>query len=382
MFRLRLKPLAVISSALILALNVFTPIASKASNPCPNTNAFSGISGLSLWLRADCVTGNAADPADNSTVTTWSDFSGNGNNATAWGTPTFQSDAANLINSQPVVNFNGSSTFTSIDIRAITRPNITIFSVYKLRGTNQVGIWGIDDGGWDRFFMAKWNGNDGIISHSGTTTVPNSGVNNTTKLITTVYRYNVSSGSSVYDNGSFINSFTDNAAESAAQTSLRIGSIGAIGSGYALVGDVAEIIVFSQALSDSDRKTVHGYLNTKYNLNIASENLPIANTAPTFNAFSLAASATTATYRTAVAVTASVSQISRITFTANGKPVPGCISRPTSVSGSNHLVTCTWRPSNRGSVSLSAKAVATAGGLFSSPAAPLRVQVTNRSSTR
>ena len=382
MFRLRRKSIAVISSAVILALSIFTPTVAKASNPCPDTSAFSGISGLSLWLRADCVNGVATDPADNSTVTTWSDFSGNGNNATAWGTPTFQSDAANLINSQPVVNFNGSSTFTSIDIRAITRPNITIFSVYKLRGTNQVGIWGIDDGGWDRFFMAKWNGNDGIISHSGTTTVPNSGVNNTTKLITTVYRYNVGSGSSVYDNGNFVNSFTDNAAESAAQTTLRIGSIGAIGSSYALVGDVAEIIIFSQALSDSDRKTVHGYLNTKYNLNIASENLPVAVTAPTFNSFALTASATTATFRTAVTVTASVSQISKITFTVNGKSLPGCRNRLTSVSGSNHLASCIWRPSNRGSVSVSAMAVATAGGLSSSPTVPLRVQVTDRKSTR
>jgi hypothetical protein len=211
-----------------VSTQLLIPTTSSASNPCPNTDAFSGIASLTLWLRADCVTGNAADPADNSTVSTWVDLSGNGNNATGHGTPTYQSDAANLINSQPVVNFNGSSSFTSIDIRAITRPNITIFSVYKLRGTNNVGIWGIDDGGWDRFFMARWTGDNGIISHSGTTTVPNSGVNTTTKLITTVYKYNENNGSSVYDNGSFVSSFTDNAAESAAQTTLRIGSIGAI----------------------------------------------------------------------------------------------------------------------------------------------------------
>jgi hypothetical protein len=379
-FRLRLKPLAVISSALILALNVFTPIASKASNPCPNTNAFSGISGLSLWLRADCVTGNAADPADNSAVTTWSDFSGNGNNATAVGTPTFQSDAGNLINSQPVVNFNGSSRFNSIDIRATTRPNITIFAVYKERGSgDREGVWGIDDGGWDRFFLARWVGSNGLISAGNSANVTNSGVIGTPTLITTIYKHNVSNGTTVYRNGDLSVTLTDQTSLTAAYSTLFIGSGG---NGLNFNGDIAEIVIFDQALSNSDLLTVNGYLNTKYNLSIASGNLPIAYTAPTFNAFSLAASATTATYRTAVVVTASVSQISRITFTANGKPVPGCISRPTSVSGSNHLVTCTWRPSNRGSVSLSAKAVATAGGLFSSPAAPLRVQVANRSSTR
>jgi hypothetical protein len=168
-------------SALLLSIYAVTPTTSNASNPCPDTNAFSGISNLTLWLRADCVTGNGADPADNSTVSTWTDMSGNGNNATGYGSPTFQSDSANLINSQPVVYFNGSATFTSIDIRAITRPNVTIFAVYKLRSANTVGVWGIDDGGWDRFFMARWTGDNGIISHSGTTAVPNSGVNDVTE---------------------------------------------------------------------------------------------------------------------------------------------------------------------------------------------------------
>jgi hypothetical protein len=371
----------IILSILVISLCFAIPTTSSASNPCPNTNAFSGISNLTLWLRADCVTGNAADPADNSTISTWSDLSGNGNNATGYGTPTYQSDAANLINSQPVVNFNGLSSFTSIDIRAITRPNISIFAVYKLRGSNQVGIWGIDDGGWDRFFMARWNGDDGIISHSGTTAVPNSGVNTTTKFITTVYKYNVGSGSSVYDNGSLINLFTDNAAESAAQTTLRIGSIGAISGSYMLVGDIAEIIIFSQALSDSDRKTVNGYLNTKYNLGITSSNLSSATT-PVFNSFALAGSAVTAIYRTSVSVTANVDQASKITFYSNGKIISGCKNLTATGSGTSFSASCTWKPSNRGSISLKATAVGISGGLMGALPSPLKVQVNNRSIAR
>ena len=294
-----------------LTLGFLLPVSESALalDPCPNTNAFTGISNLTLWLRADCVNGVDNDPADNSTVTTWSDLSGNGNNATGYGTPTFQSDSANLINSQPVINFNGSATFTSIDIRAITRPNVTIFSVYKLRSSNTVGVWGIDDGGWDRFFMARWTGDNGIISHSGTTAVPNSGENGVTKYVTTIYKYNVSSGSSVYSNGALVSSFTDNAAESAAQTTLRIGSIGAIGSGYALIGDVAEIIIFSQALSAADLITVNGYLNTKYNLGISSGNLPVSDTtAPTFtSSSSFSAAENISTSATAATITVSES---------------------------------------------------------------------------
>jgi hypothetical protein len=365
---------------LILALSIFTPTVAKASNPCPDASAFSGISGLSLWLRADCVNGVATDPADNSAVTTWWDFSGNGNNASAVGTPTFQSDAANLINSQPVINFNGSSRFNSIDIRATTRPNITIFAVYKELGSgDREGVWGIDDGGWDRFFLARWVGTSGLISAGNSANVANSGVIGTPTLITTIYKHNVSNGTTVYRNGDLAATLTDATSLTAAYSTLYIGSGG---NGLNFNGDIAEIIVFDQALTNSNLLTVNGYLNTKYNLNIASGNLPVAITAPTFNSFALTGSATTATYRTSITVTASVSQTSKITFTVNGKFLPSCRNRLTSVSGSNHLATCTWRPSNRGSVSVSARAVATAGGLTSSPTVPLRVQVTDRKSTR
>ena len=374
MNRLRRKGLIAISPVLVLLLNLLLPTTAVSVNPCPNTNAFSGITDLTLWLRADCVTGNGADPANNSTVSTWTDLSGNSNNATANGSPTYQSGAAYLINSQPVINFNGSSTFSSIDIRAYLRPNISIFAIYKLRGSNQAGVWGVDDGGWDRFFMARWSGNDGIISHSGQTPVPNSGVVDTTKFVTTIYKYNIGSGSSVYDNGAFVSTFTDTADPNGAYTNLRIGSIGA---GYNLTGDIAEIIIFNQALSETDRKTVNTYLNSKYNLGIASGNLTSA-TVPVFNSLALAGSAITATYRTTVSVTANVNQSSKVTFLSNGKVISGCKNVIATGSGTSFSATCNWKPSNRGSISLKATAVGISGGLTGALNTPLKVQVSNR----
>ena len=371
MFGLQSKAKTMALSALLLSIYVVIPTTSSASNPCPNTDAFSGISNLTLWLRADCVTGNGADPADNSTVSTWTDMSGNGNNATGYGSPTFQSDSANLINSQPVIYFNGSATFTSIDIRAIARPNITIFAVYKLRSNNQVGVWGIDDGGWDRFFMARWSGDNGIISHLGTTAIPNSGVNNIAKNITTIYKYNVSSGSSVYDNGALVSSFTDNAAQSAAQTTLRIGSIGAVGGGYQLIGDIAEIIVFSQALSDADRKTVNGYLNTKYNLGMLAENIPVS---LVFNSLTIGPNAS---YRTPVTITANVSAEAKVTFRARNIVISGCKNKSTTTS-SPFVATCTWKPSLRGSVKVTANAVLKSSGGTSTSATPVTTSISNR----
>jgi hypothetical protein len=369
---------ALISAAMIFSICIFLSPTSNASNPCPNTNAFSGITGLSLWLRADCVTGNAADPADNTTVNTWTDLSGLGNNATRQaGAPAYRSNATYLINSQPTVNFNGSSTFTSIDIRAITRPNISIFSVYKLRSNNQVGIWGVDDGGWDRFFMARWSGDDGIISSNTTTNVPLSGQNGVTKFITTIYKYNQNSGSSVYDNGALVSSFTDTAAESAAQSTLRIGSIGAIGSGFQLIGDIAELIIFDQALSDADRKTVNGYLNTKYNLGMSAGNIPVADAV--FNSLTLGG---IATYRQAVTITANVSVASKITFKSRNMVIPGCKNKLATGSGSSFSATCSWKPSTRGSTIITATAVPTSAGITSAVATPIKLTVSNRSGAR
>jgi hypothetical protein len=379
-FNSRLHRFAAIFPALILILNFCTSPISTAVSPCPNTNAFSGISGLALWLRADCVNGVATLPADNSSVTTWSDLSGNNNNATASGTPTFQSDAGNLINSQPVINFNGGSSFSSIDIRATTRPNITIFAVYKERGTgNREGVWGIDNGGWDRFFLARWSANDGLISAGNSANVTNTGVVGTPTMVTTVYKYNISSGSTVYVNGASATTITDQADPNAAYTSLLIGSGG---DGLNFNGDIAEIVIFSQALTNSDLITVNGYLNTKYNLGVASAYLPIAYTAPTFNSFALAGAATTATYRTAISINANVNQASKITFTTNGKAIPGCKGLTASGSGSSFASSCTWRPSNRGSVLVSAIATGTSGGLTGTPTSPLKILVSTRTNKR
>ena len=378
-FRLRSLRPGVAMSLVILILGLLAPVSAKAVTPCPNSNAFNGITGLTVWLRADCVNGVDEDPTDNSTVTTWTDISGNSNNATSSGSPTFQSDSGNLINTQPVINFNGSSTFSSIDIRPGTRPNISIFAVYKERGSgNREGVWGIDDGGWDRFFIAKWSGDNGLISVGNQANVASTGIIGTPTLVTTVMRHNVSSGTTVYVNGASAATLTDGSNLTAAYTSMLIGSGG---SGLNFTGDIAEIIIFNQVLTNSDLITVNGYLNTKYNLGIASVNLPIAYTAPTFNSLLLAGSATKATFRSAININANVSQSARISFFANGKSIPGCKNLPTSGSGSSHAVSCSWRPSNRGALSLTARAVGTSGGLASNSGV-INVNVESRSSRR
>ena len=230
----------------------------------------------------------------------------------------------------------------------------------------------MDNGGWDRFFMARWSGSDGIISHSGQTPVPNSGVTDTPKFITTIYKYGVSNGSAVYDNGGLVSAFTDNADPTGANTSLSIGSIGA---GYNLTGDVAEIIIFSQALSDTDRKTVNGYLNTKYNLGMSAGNIPVN---LVFNSLTIGANVS---YRKPVTITATVSAAAKVTFRARNIIIPGCKNKATNAS-SPFVATCTWRPSVRGSTTVTATAALSGGGGTSTSATPVTASISNRTTTR
>ena len=142
-----------------------------------------------------------------------------------------------------------------------------------------------------------------------------------------------------------------------------------------LVGYIAEIIIFSQALSESDRKTVNGYLNTKYNLGMSASNIPVN---LTFNSFTIGANIS---YRQVVTITANVSTASKVTFRARNTIIPGCKNKLTSAT-SPFIATCTWKPSIRGSAVLTASAVPTAAGGTLVNATPITLTISNRSGAR
>jgi hypothetical protein len=101
-----------------------------------------------------------------------------------------------------------------------------------------------------------------------------------------------------------------------------------------------------------------------------------------FSLFQLAGGATVAAYRTAIVITATVNVASKITFRVNGKVLPGCKNRTAAVSGPDYTATCSWRPSNRGSVPLTALATPTGAGISSSTAPQLNIRVGNRTGPR
>jgi hypothetical protein len=101
-----------------------------------------------------------------------------------------------------------------------------------------------------------------------------------------------------------------------------------------------------------------------------------------FNSLVLAGSATTASYRTAVVITANITVASKVTFRVNGKILPGCKNKSTTGSSPNIVATCSWKPSNRGVVSLTASAAPTGAGISSSTSTPLNIMVDRRTGPR
>ena len=101
-----------------------------------------------------------------------------------------------------------------------------------------------------------------------------------------------------------------------------------------------------------------------------------------FTLFQLAGAATTATFRSSVAISATVTVESKVTFRVNGRVIPGCKNKLATGSGSSYSVTCNWRPSNRGQVNLTAAATPTGAGITSATANAVSIRVENRTGSR
>ena len=300
----------IICSLLSVFFTVIPPVVLTKFQP-----AFANPGGISsaplLWLDATDIDSNTAtnNPADSATVSTWSDRSPYGNNATVLagqGTPTYS--ATSGINNGPAIRFtrfvdDSGTVFVApnVDIRAGVRPDITIFTVY--RAINPVngdlfGIWGNDNGAWDRFaiccgFQADDRGVIGLPP-SGYSV---DGAGTGTRLLTVVYDGTLTgssptqtnsgptNGSSVWFEGGRVTTFTDNTTGNTQSDSppSSVGSksnirIGWDGDGSAFNGWISELIIFGSALSSADIVTVSNYLGKKYDLTIAPTPVTLAAT--------------------------------------------------------------------------------------------------------
>ncbi len=86
----------------------------------------------------------------------------------------------------------------------------------------------------------------------------------------------------------------------------------------------------------------------------------------------------TPTFRSVSNLVATTNTASKVTFFANGKKIPGCVSLATS----NNSVTCPWKPSTHSGVTITVKAVPTDTNYASVSLAPTNVSIVARSGKR
>jgi hypothetical protein len=98
-----------------------------------------------------------------------------------------------------------------------------------------------------------------------------------------------------------------------------------------------------------------------------------------FNSLTLSGAAT---FRQVVTITANVSVASKVTFRAKNVIISGCKNKLTTGSSPNIIATCSWKPSMRGAVAITATAVPTGAGISSATATPVGVVVAKRVGVR
>jgi len=210
--------------------------------------------GQVLWLKADALTLN-----NNDAVSSWTDSSGNGkDHAQASGTkqPTFKT---NQQNGKPGVSFDG----TNDDLVSASVPTTalvySIFTVQKFTSAAGLqGLWRNGDGdGW------------GVYDNVGTRAILHRAVASLNDAAATT---NAEIWSAVRTSAPLAK-FWVNGANQTISNSTSVPNapsafaiLGAFSEalGFYFGGLVFEVIVYDNALSDTDRGAVETYLNTKY----------------------------------------------------------------------------------------------------------------------
>ena len=311
--------------------------------------------GMLLWLNADAITGVTSG----SSLSTWNDMSGNGYNAPALSSgslvpPTY---ITNVYNGMPVVRFAGNSI---LEVSSLPLGTYTIAAVFKTTGNSQIVYEHSND------VLTNSNGNFLYTSTQSTICVKRAGAqtgkdilgsgagtwaaNCSTPILTVDEFGGTDASEALYLNGAqqqLVENWTGSLNTTTANSlPFNIGGR-ASGPGLLFNGDIAEIVVYSSALSGTNLTTLTNALMAKY----ALDNPPtVSITAPTNNASYTAPASITIT----ASATANTGSISKVEFYDGNILIGTATTSPYSITWSN-------AENEGGSFPLTAKAYDSAG---------------------
>jgi hypothetical protein len=225
----------------------------------------SGFSPLSLapalWLDAETLSGS-----DGTQISTWADRSGNSRDATQATGGAQPKLYNNVLNGKKVVRFDGVDDVMEVDLTNPISQPITIFAVTKQSGLPSVNgrvIHSSDPNlAGSTFFPLGLNSSGNHLWNFGTDTVTGVSFSSNFAIYGVIAN---GSQSATFRNGASL--FTGNPGSNGIARYLYVGNLQSGLRG--LNGDIAEILIFSTALSALNRQRVERYLGAKYAITVA-----------------------------------------------------------------------------------------------------------------
>jgi hypothetical protein len=212
------------------------------------------IAGLGLWLKADSLM-----LTDGTQIATWADQSGNGNDVSQPNTSCQPIFKAGIINGLPVARFyddSGLIIATGQGLIYRASASLTVGTVCAVASNRSAAF-----SNYDGLFGGS-NGDSGTGLYNTGSIALSMWYPNT---FTSQYVGGVSEGATIPTLNQ-VNLYSGVNSSPLTISGIYIGNDRDLNLGRNWNGDIAEILVYSSALSDADRASVESYLNTKYDL--------------------------------------------------------------------------------------------------------------------
>lgn len=244
----------------------------RFENVSPVAHAPVASSNLRLWLRADTgVTSSSGS------VTTWLDQSGTGNNAVQATSAYQPSIVDNVVGDKPVIRFNSTAkTYLTVpNNSSLSLDRVAVYAVVKRTSGTAAAV-----------ILEQFNANTAGYSLQASTGVGRAfRINGTVSSFSVPspgQSFNVLSGTydmvnrKLYVDGAEKATATFATAVGAKTNNLYIGSRVTTSPSVSFMGDIAEILIYSEVPSAKERLELDAYFYTKYGVG-AQPALPLPN---------------------------------------------------------------------------------------------------------
>ncbi len=226
---------------------VFLSLCGSASGPVTPTK----YSGLTFWTKSDDLVLSDGDP-----VSTWSDQSGNANDATNTLTlrPTYKTA---IFGSSPVVRFNGSTQYLNLTSNVTLSGSYTIMAVCAVSGDSQL----FGNLGTNYQIRIKRSGSNILSAYDNSTEALSGTMTAAASAVRLVSWVRSGGFTSFYEGSTSLGS----SSSSNAGGSIVLSAMGDTSFGGFFNGDIAEVLIYTTARSAGEVKALYdSYFKTRY----------------------------------------------------------------------------------------------------------------------